>query len=136
LIVKPEYHVWQKKVLSVISSYEFNEKNEFKQIDKRDEWKVVFKTDETLGKDIMVKALQFGAYIIGEVKSVGKTALQQQLSFKEREILEINSAFLKKEAAVEEICLLEAEAALKSGNKILVNIAQNAFPGKPQIMLE
>jgi leucyl-tRNA synthetase len=136
LIVRPEYHAWQKKVLTVISSYEFNEKGEFKQLDKKDEWKNVFKNDETLDQAIRVKALQFGAFIIGEVKSVGKTALQQQQAFNEKDILQINADFIKKESGVEDIALIDAEEAMKSGNKNLVTFGQNAIPGKPQIQLE
>jgi len=58
------------------------------------------------------------------------------LPFKEKEILDINILLLKKEANADEIVLLDADEAAKSGNKVLVNFANNATPGDPQVMLE
>jgi len=102
----------------------------------RDEWKNIFKNDATLPKETMVKALKFGAFVIDEAKSVGKAAFQLQLPFNEKSVLETTITYLKKEIGIEDIAVMEAEVAIASGNKNLINFGNNATPGKPQVMLE
>jgi len=58
------------------------------------------------------------------------------LPFKERATLDINIQLLKKEANAEEVILMDADEAAKSNNKVLINMANNATPGDPQVMLE
>lgn len=136
IIIKPEYYEWQKKVLVALSAHEFNEKNEFKNPKLRDEWKKAFKEDKSIDPDTMKKALQFGAYILDEVRNAGQSALKEQLGYNERQVLKSYIDILKKEFGVEEILIVEAEEAAKSSNKIFVTAANNSLPGRPQLVFE
>eukprot|EP00331_Platyophrya_macrostoma_P028196 CAMPEP_0176435570 /NCGR_PEP_ID=MMETSP0127-20121128/17406_1 /TAXON_ID=938130 /ORGANISM="Platyophrya macrostoma, Strain WH" /LENGTH=1067 /DNA_ID=CAMNT_0017818633 /DNA_START=88 /DNA_END=3291 /DNA_ORIENTATION=+ len=131
IIYSPDYYDWQKKVLQVLASCHITEKNEI-----FDDWKKIFNDDKSIPDDIKKKSLQFGAYLIKEMKTAGKEILAINLPYNEKELVLKNAENIKKEFKATEIELIEADSAKSHSNKLIQQASNGALPGKPQAIFE
>eukprot|EP01016_Furgasonia_blochmanni_P049835 TRINITY_DN7613_c0_g1_i1.p1 TRINITY_DN7613_c0_g1~~TRINITY_DN7613_c0_g1_i1.p1 ORF type:complete len:372 (+),score=158.75 TRINITY_DN7613_c0_g1_i1:66-1181(+) len=126
--VAAEYPEWQRNVLSLLAGCQTNANGEIIE-----DWKAKVKA-QVPEDALMKKSLQFGAFVLAEVKVRGHEALEVKLPFDELHILDVCSDELRKEVNVEKIQIFNIKDVKAGENKNVDNAVNATLPGKPQIV--
>ena len=126
-----EYSPYQKEVLNYLRKEKYNENNKIVSLDEKGnpQYKNKILSNNILDKNIKKNMLEFAAYKVKEVETLGLDALNETLKFNEEEALKNNAELFKKLARLNDIKFLQFNEKEKpKGCKDL------AIPGKPLII--
>lgn len=124
-IIAKKYAPWQETVLKILSA-------NYSNGEVKPSWKDELKASVS-GPDFK-KSMQFGSFIIGDVKKRGEEALALEPHFDEQSLINIVAESVKSITGASEIKIIEKSEA--EGIEKLASTAAGALPGKPAIMLE
>jgi leucyl-tRNA synthetase len=123
-----EYTPMQKEVLGFLRKQTYDENNKITSLDEKGAplYKNEILSDEKIDKNSKKNMLEFAAFKVKEVESLGKEALNEQLQFNEEEVLKNNIELFKKLSGVKDIEFTEYDEKNKPKG-----MKDNAIPGKP-----
>jgi len=84
-------------------------------------------SDKKMIKDVM----QFGSFVKDESREVGRVAMDLELPFDQRAILEVSLTYLKSQLGLPELDILD----LKSAEDIPERIVGMVSPGRPHLWI-
>lgn len=129
IVVTDSYPQWKVETLQWMQE-QFDEKSGFRDTFMKDlkDW-----TSESISDKKLIKiTMQFASFMKNEVGEVGSMAMELQLPFDQKEILELNLDYIKSQLNLSSLDIIKAD---DEGNEIPERVSENVTPGKPYLWL-
>lgn len=121
------YAPWQEKVLNYL-----DEKVDSSTLEISPKWKEEMKT--AIPAEDLKRSLQFGSFVMNDVKNRGKEALALVPAFDEEAMINIVADSIKAIAGVPQVIIMDKEQGM--AEQRTAGAASNALPGKPSLMID